>query len=91
MSLVIVNYYCKTFIVQVTDERLKLFADKCQDFSDTINPHNHQECQEPFMKYCKDEQMCMHEHLFCDGHVQCEDKSDEDQAFCRQCPRYFSL
>ena len=31
----------------------------------------------------------MHEALFCDGNIDCFDISDEDQDFCRKCPRQF--
>ena len=31
--------------------------------------------------------MCVHNNLVCDGHVHCDDASDEDQEECQVCPR----
>ncbi len=55
--------------------------------SHAVYPANDATCEKQFMKYCKSNQTCIHENLFCDGHEQCEDGSDEDQEFCQNCPR----
>jgi hypothetical protein len=57
----------------------------CQDQSDRV--FSSDKCQEPFLRYCKDNKTCIHENIFCDGHEQCEDGSDEDLEFCQDCPR----
>jgi len=57
--------------------------------SDAVYRAENDICKIQFMKYCKNNQTCIHENLFCDGHEQCEDGSDEDQEFCQNCPRYY--
>jgi hypothetical protein len=59
----------------------------CKDKSDTIYPSNYPVCNDQHMRNCTNNQTCMHENLFCDGHVQCEDGSDENEDFCQRCPR----
>jgi hypothetical protein len=34
---------------------------------------------------CNDERFCIFENLVCDGHIQCDDGSDEE--FCSVCPK----
>ncbi len=59
----------------------------CRDLSNIIYPAEDGKCQGTSMKPCKDNKTCIHENLFCDGHEQCKDGSDEEQAFCQLCPR----
>jgi hypothetical protein len=35
---------------------------------------------------CKDDKFCIFNSLLCDGHFQCEDKSDENEEICSVCP-----
>ncbi len=63
------------------------FSDKLNTNRCTIDPANTQKCKDNFMKYCKNQQTCIHEKFFCDGHKHCEDGSDDDQEFCQSCPR----
>lgn len=35
---------------------------------------------------CKNKKQCIHIDLLCDGHVQCEDESDEGDEQCGSCP-----
>ena len=43
-------------------------------------------CKLPWMFNCSDSHHCIHKDLVCDGHVQCDDGSDEDEDLCKVCP-----
>ena len=59
---------------------------QCPDFSDIFCPASDPKCDRPEFYVCKDLKKCIPKNLVCDGHVQCDDASDEDQEYCRKCP-----
>jgi hypothetical protein len=61
------------------------FASECLDYSDhRLCPGS--VCGDKADYFgCRDEKFCIWDHLLCDGHVQCDDGSDEE--FCSVCPR----
>ncbi|TKR61236.1 hypothetical protein L596_028375 [Steinernema carpocapsae] len=49
-----------------------------------LNPNvcvENKQCR-PWQFRCKDQRQCVHKSLTCDGHADCEDKSDESDANC---------
>ncbi len=68
-----------------------IFLGSCQDLSNMVYAADDKECRKPFARYCNNNLTCIHENLFCDGHEQCEDGSDEDEEFCQLCPRWCFL
>ena len=40
---------------------------------------------------CEDGSQCIHYSLVCDGHIQCNDESDEALSLCGQCPLQLEL
>ena len=48
-------------------------------------------CRDQAMWTCRDNATCVHKALICDGHEQCADGSDEEEAVCSQCPHGMSL
>jgi len=61
----------------------------CDDNSEHICPVEHSFCDSQFMWSCSDNKTCIHDSLRCDGHVHCQDGSDESEEFCSICPRSF--
>jgi len=61
--------------------------EKCVDKSD-INFNNLTGiCKKDFMFNCNiNSTQCIHRDLICNGHFDCDDKSDEDPDICSKCP-----
>jgi len=61
------------------------FIPKCLDKSDFI--FEKYKCTNNKTIIC--ENTCIHEDLYCDGHTNCDDESDEKHEVCTICPRDF--
>ena len=63
-------------------------ASTCRDKSDFI--YNKDFCRASNNTVlCRDNKFCIHKDLMCDGHLHCEDGSDENPETCSRCPREF--
>ena len=65
----------------------------CNDKSDLVcrsdgeQDNRNAACQSPTMFNCANSTMCIDKYLVCDGHVQCDDESDENEKECSVCPQ----
>jgi len=77
-------------ITNIPDENFYFFehVPKCRDKSDFIYEKTTL-CDKSYMISCHDNEYCIHKDMFCDGHVQCPDESDEETEICQKCPREF--
>ena len=59
---------------------------RCPDLSDNVCSGTAPECKPPVYFRCRDKSSCIPGALVCDGYINCQDESDEDEEYCSSCP-----
>jgi hypothetical protein len=72
------------------DSRICYFvSDTCRDHSHIVCDQHLDACTSNLIKFCHNNETCIHPSLECDGYIHCPDGSDEEETKCKACPRDF--